>query len=145
MLLLCLYFFLYITFICKNLAKMTLHVLIWRSSSMFSFYMKRVTMNDNDWTTNDHFGWFSIKFQFRLNVIASLIWEFFFHTEVSRLEYVATFSGQLDFKRSYFFTLLYCNYFETTVTFPYFFWSSYFFRTVTYSEYLLFQSKTSTK
>ena len=53
----------------------------------------------------------------KLNVTASLIWVSFFQIAISLLAYVATFSGQLYFGRSYFFTLFQSNYFDTTVTF----------------------------
>ena len=78
---------------------------------------------------------------------------------ISLLAYVATFSKQLYFWRNYFFILLQSNCFDTKVTFSeylflqrcYFFGGSFFLRTVTslrqslFLEYLLFQSKTSTK
>ena len=48
----------------------------------------------------------------KLNVIVS-----FFQIAISFLAYVATFSGQLYFGTSYFFTLFQSNYFDTTVTF----------------------------
>ena len=54
--------------------------------------------------------------QFLLNVITSLIWDFF-RMAISLLAYVATFSGQLYFRRNYFFTLFQSNYFDTTVIF----------------------------
>ena len=53
----------------------------------------------------------------KLNVIASLIWVSFFQIAISPLAYVATFSGQLYFGRSYFLTLFQSNYFDTAVTF----------------------------
>ena len=70
---------------------------------------------------------------------------------VSLLAYVATFSGQLCFWRSYFFTLFRSNYFDMTVTFSeqlflqnscFFlpFQNSHFFASVIFSESLLFQS-----
>ena len=53
----------------------------------------------------------------KLNVIASLIWFPFFQIAISFLAYDPTFSGQLYFGRSYFFTFFQSNYFDTTVTF----------------------------
>ena len=41
----------------------------------------------------------------------------FFQIAISLLAYVATFSGQLCFGRSYFFTLFQSHYFDTTVNF----------------------------
>ena len=81
----------------------------------------------------------------KLNVIASLIWVSFFQIAISPLAYVATFSGQLYFGRSYFFTLFQSNYFDTTVTFlgqPHLQKSCFFlfFRTVTFSQKLFFQN-----
>ena len=87
---------------------------------------------------------------FQLNVITSLIWDFF-QIAISLLAYVATFSGQRYVWRSYLFTLLQSNYFNTTVTFSeqlflqswYFFSgasqelllrSSHFFKIATFSE-----------
>ena len=77
---------------------------------------------------------------------------------IYRPAYVATFSGQLYFRRRYFFILLQSNYFDTTVTFrsSHFFRSStffdellfqnsHFFAAVIFSEQLLFQSETSTE
>ena len=60
--------------------------------------------------------------------------------------FVATFSEQLYFWRSFFFTLLQSNYFGTTTTFSEqlflqnccFLWGASFFRTVIYSEQLFF-------
>ena len=67
----------------------------------------------------------------------------FFQIAISLLAYVATFSGQLYFGRSYFFTLFQSNYFGTTVTF----FGQHrtaavfsFFRTVTFSQELFFQN-----
>ena len=76
----------------------------------------------------------------KLNVIASLIWVSFFQIAISLLAYVATFSGQLYFGRSYFFTLFQSNYFDTIVTFSGQLFLQYsccfvlfhFFRTVTF-------------
>ena len=48
---------------------------------------------------------------------------------ISNLAYVATFSGQLYFRRSYFFTLLQSNYFYTAVI---------FFGAAIFSEELIF-------
>ena len=92
----------------------------------------------------------------KLNVIASLIWVSFFQIAISLLAYVATFSGQLYFGRSYFFTLFQSNYFDTTVTFSeqlffqnsccfLLFLNSHFFTGVIFSEQLLFRSETCTK
>ena len=56
---------------------------------------------------------------------------------ISLLAYVATFSGQLCFWRSYFFSLLRSNYFDTTLTFSgqlFRLSRSSYFRTVTISE-----------
>ena len=69
---------------------------------------------------------------------------------------VATFSGQLYFWRSYSFTLIQSNYFDTTVTFSeqlffqnscffLLFQNSHFFAAITFSEQLLFQTETSTE
>ena len=55
---------------------------------------------------------------------------------IYRPAYVATFSGQLYFRRRYFFILLQSNYFDTTVTFR----SSHFFRSSTFFDELLFQN-----
>ena len=85
----------------------------------------------------------------KLNVIASLIWVSFFQIAISLLAYVATFSGQLYFGRSYFFTLFQSNYFDTTVTVSgqlflassccfLLFQNSHFFGTAISSEQLLF-------
>ena len=84
----------------------------------------------------------------KLNVIASLIWVSFFQIAISPLAYVATFSGQLYFGRSYFFTLFQSNYFDTTVTFSehlflpqqLLIFLFHFFRTVTFSQELFFQN-----
>ena len=72
------------------------------------------------------------------------------------LPYLPTFSGQLYYWRSYFFTLL--NYFDKTVALlehlfirPVAFFKelrfrkSYFLATVIFSEYLIFRNQTSTK
>ena len=64
----------------------------------------------------------------KLNVIASLIWVSFFQKAISPLVHVATFSGQLYFGRSYFFTLFQSNYLD----------KSYLFRAAVSSEQLLF-------
>ena len=91
----------------------------------------------------------------KLNVIASLIWVSFFQIAISLLAYVATFSGQLYFGRSYF-TLFQSNYFDTAVTFSrqlflqnsgFFplFQNSHFFAGVIFSEKLLFWSENSTE
>ena len=74
----------------------------------------------------------------KLNVIASLIWVSFFQIAISLLAYVATFSGQLYFGRSYFFTLLQLlfrgsYFFRTAAVFS-------FLRTVTLSQELLLQN-----
>ena len=79
----------------------------------------------------------------KLNVIVS-----FFQIAISPLAYVASFSGQLYFDRTYFFTLFQSNYFYTTVTFlwqlflqnRYCFVLFHFFRTVTFSQELFFQN-----
>ena len=80
----------------------------------------------------------------KLNVITSLIWFLFFNSNFP-FAYVATFSGQLYFGRSYFFTLFQSNYFDTTVTFSgqlFFRTAAFFpfFRTVTFSQELFFQN-----
>ena len=78
----------------------------------------------------------------------------FFEKAISLLAYVATFSGQLYFGRSYFFTLFQSNYFDTTVTFSgqlflqnsccfLLFQNSHFFAGVIFSEQLLFRSENS--
>ena len=75
---------------------------------------------------------------------------------ISLLEYVATFSGQIYFCRSYFFTLFQSNYFDTTVTFSgqlflqnsccfLLFQSSRFFAGVIFLEKLLPQRENSTE
>ena len=63
-----------------------------------------------------------------LNIITSLIWNFF-QMAISILAYSVTFSGQLYFWRNYFFTLLQSNYFDTAITFSeqLFLQSSYIF------------------
>ena len=55
------------------------------------------------------------QFQLKPNRKSNLV--SFFQIATSLLAYVATFSGQLYFGRSYFFTLFQRNYFDTTVTF----------------------------
>ena len=70
---------------------------------------------------------------------------FFSQITIFLLAYVATFSGQLYFGRSYFFTLFQSNYFDTTVTFSgklFFITAAFFsfFRTVTFSQELFFQN-----
>ena len=94
----------------------------------------------------------------KLEVIASPIC-FFFQIAISLLTYVATFSGQLYFGRSYF-TLFQSNYFDTAVTFsgqlflqnsccfsPFseqsFFRSSYFFRIASFLERKFYRAATS--
>ena len=81
---------------------------------------------------------------------------------ISLLTYLATFSGQFYFWRSYFFILPPSNYFDTTVTISkqlllqscYFFeelpfpeqsplGSSYFFRIATFSKENFYQAATS--
>ena len=87
-----------------------------------------------------------------LNVITSLIWDFFLQIAISFLAYVAIFPGQLCFRRSYFFALLQIKYFDATVTFSVqlflpsswffeqlLFQNSHFFAAVRFSEELLFQ------
>ena len=77
---------------------------------------------------------------------------------ISLLAYLATFSGQLYFQRSYFFTLLQSNCFGKTVTlseqlFPqrscFFeelrFRESPFFAAVIFTEFLIFRKETSTE
>ena len=60
--------------------------------------------------------------------------------------YVATFSGQFYFRRSYFFILLQSNYFRSSTFFDeLLFQNSHFFAAVIFSEQLLFQSETSTE
>ena len=92
----------------------------------------------------------------KLNVIASLIWVSFFQIAISLLAYVATFSGQLYFGKSYFLTLFQSNYFDTTDTFSgqlllqkrccfLLFQNSHFFTGVIFSEQLLFWSEISTE
>ena len=79
----------------------------------------------------------------KLNVIVP-----FFQIAISFLAYVATFSGQLYFGTSYFFTLFQSNYFDTTVTFSghlflpqqLLIFLFHFFRTVTFSQELFFQN-----
>ena len=73
--------------------------------------------------------------QFKLNVITSLIWDFF-QMAISFFAYVATFSGQLHFWRNYFSTLLQSNNFDTTVTFSeqLFLQSCYFSEKLPFSE-----------
>ena len=91
----------------------------------------------------------------KLNVITSLIWFLFFNSNFP-FAYVATFSGQLYFGRSYLFILFESNYFDTTVTFwgqvflqnsCYFllFRNIHFFAGVIFSEQLLFRSENSTE
>ena len=71
----------------------------------------------------------------------------YFQIVISLLAYVATFSGQFYFWRSYFFTLFQSNYFDITVTFSEqlflqnscFLLRSTFFRTVIFSQ-LFFQN-----
>ena len=90
----------------------------------------------------------------KLNKIASLVWVSSFQIANSLLAYVATFSGQLYFGRSYFFTLFQSNYFDTTVTFSgqlllqnsccfLLFQNSHFFTGVIFSEQLLFRGENS--
>ena len=67
----------------------------------------------------------------KLNVTASLIWVSFFQIAISLLAYVATFSGQLYFGKSYFFPLFQSNCFEAAVLF----WGSYFFRTAAFFSF----------
>ena len=64
----------------------------------------------------------------------------YFQKAISLIACVATFSGQLCFWRSYFFTLFQSDYFDTTVTFSeqLFFQSSCFF--LLFSEQSLFRS-----
>ena len=71
--------------------------------------------------------------------------EIFFQIAISLLAYVATLSGQVYFRRSYFFTLFQSDYFDTTVNFPeqLFLQRNRFFRIsfsrrVTYLQYFLF-------
>ena len=83
---------------------------------------------------------------------------FFFQMQmvIFLLSYLSTFSGQLYYWRSYFFTLL--NYFGKTIALlehlfiravAFFkelrFRKSYFLATVIFSEYLIFRNQTSTK
>ena len=96
---------------------------------------------------------------FQLNIIISLIWDFFFQMAISLLIYVATFSEQFRFWRNDFFTLFQSNYFDTTVTFSeqlflqsscffgellfqnnHFFRSSCFFRTATFLERIFYRA-----
>ena len=98
-------------------------------------------------------GWakFSVK-KFQLNIIASLIC-FFFQIAISLLPRVATFSGQLYFWRSYFFTfflhrsdfsgisvtflkqLLFSLFLEQSLL-----RSSHFFRTASFSEWKFYRA-----
>ena len=76
----------------------------------------------------------------------SILAYFSFQIATSLLTYVATFSGQLYFWRSYFFTLFQSNYSDTAVTFSgqLFLQNSCFFsffRTVTFSQELFFQNR----
>ena len=71
--------------------------------------------------------------------------EIFFQIAISLLAYVATLSGQVYFRRSYFFTLFQSDYFDTTVNFPeqLFLQRNRFFRIsfsrgVTYLQHFLF-------
>ena len=71
--------------------------------------------------------------------------EIFFQIAISLLTYVATLSGQVYFRRSYFFTLFQSDYFDTTVNFPeqLFLQRNRFFRIsfsrrVTYLQHFLF-------
>ena len=57
----------------------------------------------------------------------------FFQLAISLLAYVTTFSGQLYFRRNYFFTLFQSNCFRAGAVFS-------FFRTVTFSQELFFQN-----
>ena len=63
-----------------------------------------------------------------LNIITSLIWNFF-QMAISILAYSVTFSGQLYFWRNYFFILLQSNHFDIAITFSehLFLQSSYLF------------------
>ena len=92
------------------------------------------------------------------NVITIFVWDFLFSNGETLLAYLATFSGQLFFRRSKFFKLLYSNCFDTTVTLSehLFLQSSclfkelrfrkiHFLRPVILSEYLIFRSETSTE
>ena len=94
---------------------------------------------------------FSIKRNHQFNLVS-----FFFQIEISLLAYVATFSGQLNFERSYFFTLFQNNYFEITVSFSgqlflqnscFFLLSQncHLFAGVISSKQLLFRRETSTE
>ena len=91
------------------------------------------------------------------NAITILIWDFLF-SNGETLVYLATFLGQLYFRRSNFFKLLYSNCFSTTVTLSeqlfrqsscFFkelrFQKIHFLKPVIFSEYLIFRSKISTK
>ena len=80
----------------------------------------------------------------------------YFQIAISLIAYVATFSGQFYFWRSYFFTLFQSDYFGTTVTsseqlffqsscFFLLFQNSHFFAAVIFSEQLLFQNENSTE
>ena len=88
--------------------------------------------------------------QFVLNVITSLIWVFF-QMAISLLVYVAIFSGQVNFYRNFFFTLLQSNYFNKKATFlrslsfrnSYLFKAVIFFRIATFSEQNIYQAATS--
>ena len=71
--------------------------------------------------------------------------EIFFQIAIFLLAYVATLSGQVYFRRSYFFTLFQSDYFDTTVNFPeqLFLQRNRFFRIsfsrrVTYLQHFLF-------
>ena len=96
----------------------------------------------------------SVKLNHQSNLVSS-----FFQMSISPFPSdicFPTFSGQLCFGRSYFFTLFQSNYFDITVTFSgqlflqnscFFplFQNSHFFAGVIFSEQLLFRSETSTE
>ena len=83
---------------------------------------------------------------------------FFFQMTISLLPYLLTFSRELYFRKSYFFTLHQSNYIDTTDTFLeklflhssclFFeklrFWKSHFLVAVIFSEYVIFRSEVST-
>ena len=81
----------------------------------------------------------------------------FFQIAISLLACIATFSGQLYFWRSYFFTIFQSEYLDTNNSYIFgaaifleqllflLFQKSHFFAAVIFSEQLLFQSENSTE
>ena len=95
---------------------------------------------------------------FQLNVIPILIWDCLFSNGDFPSSIFATFSGQLYFRRSNFFKLLWSNCFDATVTLSeqLFLQSSCFFKelcfrkihflaSIIFPEYLIFRSETSSE